>query len=107
MKEDSVVSIEEPTTNKDVLTEVLREGAQKLLAEAVQAELEELCLRNTERSVTGRAGSAWCATATCLGERSRRGLEGSRFGCLGFGIVGRARSLKRSFAFVLAWCRPI
>ena len=42
MKEDSVVSIEEPTTNKDVLTEVLREGAQKLLAEAVQAELEEL-----------------------------------------------------------------
>ena len=40
MKEDSVVSIEEPTTNKDVLTEVLREGAQKLLAEAVQAELE-------------------------------------------------------------------
>ena len=38
MKEDSVVSIEEPTSNKDVLTEVLREGAQKLLAEAVQAE---------------------------------------------------------------------
>ena len=35
MKEDSVVSIEEPTTNKDVLTEVLREGAQKLLADAV------------------------------------------------------------------------
>ena len=133
-------SIEEPTTNKDVLTEVLREGAQKLLAEAVQAELEELLLRESyreagkvrkrtlanlsqwpskiveglrallkggERSVTGRAGSAWCATATCLGERSRRGLEGSRFGCLGFGIVGRARSLKRSFAFVLAWCRPI
>ena len=27
MKEDSVVSIEEPTTNKDVLTEVLREGS--------------------------------------------------------------------------------
>lgn len=42
MKKDSVVSIEEPTTAKDVLTEVLREGAQKLLAEAVQAELEEL-----------------------------------------------------------------
>ena len=107
MKEDSVVSIEEPTTNKDVLTEVLREGAQKLLAEAVQAELEELLEEyREERDGEGRQ-RAWCATATCLGERSRRGLEGSRFGCLGFGIVGRARSLKRSFAFVLAWCRPI
>ena len=42
MKKDSVVSIEEPTTVKDALTGVLREGAQKLLAEAVQAELEEL-----------------------------------------------------------------
>ena len=42
IREDSVVSIEEPTTDKDVLTEVLREGAQKLLAEAVQAELGKL-----------------------------------------------------------------
>ena len=42
MEKDSVVSIEEPTTTQDALTEVLREGAQKLLAEAVQAELEEL-----------------------------------------------------------------
>ena len=42
MKKDTVVSIDEPTTTKDALTEVLREGAQKLLAEAVQAELEEL-----------------------------------------------------------------
>ena len=42
MKKDTVVSIDEPTTTKDALTEMLREGAQKLLAEAVQAELEEL-----------------------------------------------------------------
>lgn len=42
LKKDTVVSIEEPNTTKDMLTEVLREGAQKLLAEAVQAELEEL-----------------------------------------------------------------
>jgi transposase-like protein len=42
LKKDTVVSIEEPSATKDILTEVLREGAQKLLAEAVQAELEEL-----------------------------------------------------------------
>ena len=42
MKKDTVVSIDEPETTRDALTEVLREGAQKLIAEAVQAELEEL-----------------------------------------------------------------
>lgn len=40
MKKDTVVSIQQPTTAKDALTEVLREGAQKLLAEAVEAEVE-------------------------------------------------------------------
>ena len=42
LKKDTVVSIDEPSTTKDALTEMLREGAQKLLAEAVQAELGEL-----------------------------------------------------------------
>ena len=42
MKKDTVVSIDQPETTRDALTEVLREGAQKLIAEAVQAELEEL-----------------------------------------------------------------
>ena len=42
MKKDTVVSIDEPETTRDALTEVLRGGAQKLIAEAVQAELEEL-----------------------------------------------------------------
>ena len=42
MKKDTVISIDEPGTTRDALTEVLREGAQKLIAEAVQAELEEL-----------------------------------------------------------------
>ncbi len=40
MKKDTVVSIQQPTTARDALTEVLREGAQRLLAEAVQAEVE-------------------------------------------------------------------
>ena len=42
MKKDTVFSIDQPETTRDALTEVLREGAQKLMAEAVQAELEEL-----------------------------------------------------------------
>ena len=42
MKKDTVVSIEEPTAPKDALTDVLREGAQKLLTQAVTIELEEL-----------------------------------------------------------------
>ena len=42
MKKDTVVSIDQPETTRDALTEVLREGAQKLIAEAVQSELEEL-----------------------------------------------------------------
>ncbi len=42
MKNDTVVSIDELETTRDALTEVQRERAQKLIAEAVQAELEEL-----------------------------------------------------------------
>lgn len=55
MKKDSVVSIEEPSPTKDALTEVLREGAQRLLAEAVQAELEDLLeVYQEERDQEGR-----------------------------------------------------
>ena len=32
MKKDTVISIDEPGTTRDALTEVLREGAQKLIA---------------------------------------------------------------------------
>jgi hypothetical protein len=42
MRQDTVVSIDQPETRRDALTEVLREGTQKLTAEAVQEELEEL-----------------------------------------------------------------
>ncbi len=40
MSESSVVSIRSPETPRDALTEVLRTGAQQLLAEAVEAEVE-------------------------------------------------------------------
>lgn len=55
MKKDTVVSIQQPTTAKDALTEVLREGAQKLLAEAVQAEVESFIEKYQElRDEQGR-----------------------------------------------------
>ena len=42
MKEDNVVSIESPEKSSyDLLTEVLRTGAKKLLAQAVEAEVAE------------------------------------------------------------------
>ena len=58
-------------------------------------------LRKTLEPIRTAGGGSWRVDETFIK------VEGSRFGCLGFGIVGRARSLKRSFAFVLAWCRPI
>ena len=40
MSKSNVVSLEKPETPRDALTEVLRAGAQRLLAEAVEAEVE-------------------------------------------------------------------
>ena len=57
LKKDTLVSIEEPTSTKDALTEVLREGAQKLLAEA--------------GGRMARVGNVWFATATCPSVRFR------------------------------------
>ena len=41
MKKDTVVSLKKPAANSDALTELLRDGARALLAEAAQAELTE------------------------------------------------------------------
>jgi transposase-like protein len=49
LKKDTVVGIDDPTSAKDALTDVLREGAQKLLAQAVQLELEELLEQHQDK----------------------------------------------------------
>ncbi len=41
MKNDNVISLETPAENEDLLTNMLRQGAQALLTKAVQAELTE------------------------------------------------------------------
>ncbi len=41
MKNDNVISLETPAKDEDLLTNMLRQGAQELLTKAVQAELTE------------------------------------------------------------------
>jgi len=42
MKQDNVVAFETPQENEDPLTELLRNGAKRLIEQAVEAELGEL-----------------------------------------------------------------
>ena len=71
MKKDTVVSIDQPETTRDALTEVLREGAQKLIAEAVPNWRN---FQHTRVNRMGRDGSGW-PMATFPKGRSRRGLN--------------------------------
>jgi|GEM_PF-1912593 len=55
MSESNVVSIQRPAVEKDTLSEVLREGAQRLLAEAVEAEVEDFLAQFRElRTAEGK-----------------------------------------------------
>ena len=57
MKKDSVVDIAGRVTAADTLTELLRRGAQDLIRQAVEAELQELLEQHsTRRTEEGRAG---------------------------------------------------
>ncbi|MGH8239541.1 MAG: IS256 family transposase [Steroidobacteraceae bacterium] len=57
MGEDTVVRLGKPSAARDALTELLRDGARRLLQQAVQAELEEfLAPRAGECEEQGRAG---------------------------------------------------
>jgi transposase-like protein len=56
MSEDTVVRFERPGAVRDALTELLRAGAQGLIGQAVQAELDEfLALHAEKRDAQGRA----------------------------------------------------
>lgn len=49
MGEDTIVRFQKPGTVHDALTEMLREGAQRLIRQAVEAELEEFLSAHAER----------------------------------------------------------
>ncbi len=56
MKDDNVVQLPRASAVKDALTDVLRTGAQRLLGEAIEAELDEfLTLMGERRTLDGRA----------------------------------------------------
>ena len=57
MKKDTVVSIDQPETTRDALTEVLREGAQKLIAEAQCRPSWRSFSINTKVNTMGKDGS--------------------------------------------------
>lgn len=48
MKKDNVIALKKPETVSDLLTEVLRSGAKKLLAAAVNAEVEEFLSQHNQ-----------------------------------------------------------
>ena len=56
MKKDTVVELRRPEQGQDLLSAMLREGAQRLVAQAVQAEFEEFLARfSGQRFADGRA----------------------------------------------------
>ena len=56
MRKDNVITFKKPETVTDLLTEVIRQGAQKLLAAAVNAEVEEFLSQHTnQRIAEGKA----------------------------------------------------
>ena len=54
MSKGNVVSIQEPSGPRDALTDVLRSGARRLLAEAIEAEVEEYLAQYQEVDEQGR-----------------------------------------------------
>jgi putative transposase len=48
MEENNVVTLENPTLVEDPFTEILREGARKLLAQAIEAEVESFLAQHQE-----------------------------------------------------------
>jgi hypothetical protein len=65
----NVLHLSQPGTFSDPLTEILRNGARALLAQAVEAEVAALLGRHAdELTDDGRHG--WCAMSICLNARS-------------------------------------
>ncbi len=106
MKNDTVVSIDELETTRDALTEVQRERAQKLIAEAVQAELEEL-LEQYEGQEDGQGRQRLVRNGYLPQREVQTGIGGALCGSHGFETGDPGRNPKRSSAFAPAWCRPI
>ena len=74
----TVVPLRQPDTVDDPLTAVLRDGARRLLAQAVEAEAEAFLAAMREMRLPETGVSAWSGTATARSEWCRRGSARSR-----------------------------
>ena len=97
MKQDtSIIQFRQPGSVEDPLTEIAREGARRMLASALEAEIEAFVGRSP-RSGCPMAGSAWFGTDTVPSARSRPGSALSRSGGRRSGTVpGMGRAARRS-----------
>ncbi|SCX37301.1 hypothetical protein [Nitrosospira sp. Nsp1] len=69
MSNDNVSELKNPGVAnevRDVLTEVLREGARTLLAQAIEVEVAEFLQRHRDQKDES-ATPAWCAMDICRG----------------------------------------
>ena len=68
MSKDNVIKLIQPGDVEDQLTEILRNGARSLLAQAVEAEVADFLGKHADLK-TATATSASCATVTCRSAR--------------------------------------
>ena len=81
---------------QDVLTEVLRTGAQQLLATRRSRPRSTSMLRLGRRRLTRPVGAEWSATATCPNGRCKPRSGTSPCSSRGFGTAGQPTNGKRS-----------
>ena len=67
MGKNSILEFNNKESVSDVLRELLRDGAQQLIHQAVEAELSEYLSQHQRLTDDGRVG--WYATATCKNEK--------------------------------------
>ena len=63
MREDTTIPFRNPAL-RDELSELVREGAQRIIRQAVEAELEPFW-KGMRPTVTRKVDARWFATATC------------------------------------------
>jgi hypothetical protein len=102
MSKHSVVAFPPPhAASADPLTEVLRQGARRLLAQAIEAEVETLLAIDADvRDERGRQAS--CEMGPYPNARCKPVSVRSRSTCLGSGIA-----VARGFDFTPRFYRPI
>ena len=73
MKKDTVVELRRPAQGQDLLSTMLRDGAQRLVAQAVQAEFEEFLARLSGERLEERTRGRGSQRASSPSARCSRG----------------------------------